>query len=109
MKLIEMSDYNRGARAYWWATFLIGALALGSAIVGVARLDRVGLLGTGVLMGVVYLTGLRPIRLPVDSPSVYCRLIRDALGPGDGQQEARGGRSCIQAAERTKTCRAKTR
>jgi putative nucleotidyltransferase with HDIG domain len=64
MQLIDMSDYNRGARAFWWVTTLAGGLAVGGAVAGVARLPRVGLLEVVALMAVVYLAGLRPIRLP---------------------------------------------
>lgn len=64
MQLIDMSDYNRGARTYWWLTTLAGGLAVGGAIAGVARLPQVSLLEVIALMAVVYLTGLRPIRLP---------------------------------------------
>jgi diguanylate cyclase (GGDEF)-like protein/putative nucleotidyltransferase with HDIG domain len=64
MQLIDMSDYNRGARAYWWLTTLVGALTVGVAMTGVARMDQVSLLEVIALMLVVYLTGLRPIRVP---------------------------------------------
>jgi len=64
MQFIDMSDYNRGARVYWWLTTLAGGLAVSGAIAGVARLPQVSLLEVIALMAVVYLTGLRPIRLP---------------------------------------------
>ena len=64
MQLIDMSDYNRGARTYWWLTTLVGALTVGVAMIGVARMDQVRLLEVIALMVVVYLTGLRPIRVP---------------------------------------------
>ena len=64
MPLIEMSDYNRSARTYWWATTLVGACALVCAALGVLRLDRNGLLGVVALMAVVFLAGLRPICIP---------------------------------------------
>jgi diguanylate cyclase (GGDEF)-like protein/putative nucleotidyltransferase with HDIG domain len=64
MQWIDMSDYNRGTRAYWWLTTLAGALTVSGAVVAVARMDGVSLLEVLALMAVVYLTGLRPIRVP---------------------------------------------
>ncbi|HJQ71003.1 MAG TPA: HD domain-containing phosphohydrolase [Blastocatellia bacterium] len=59
-----MKDYNRSATAYWWATALAGAVALGYAVAGLTRLDRDALLEVGLLVAVVYLAGLHPIRIP---------------------------------------------
>jgi diguanylate cyclase (GGDEF)-like protein/PAS domain S-box-containing protein len=62
--LIDMSDYNRGARAYWWAATLAGAFTLCWAVGRVLHLNGVALLQVVALMGAVVLTGLRPIRVP---------------------------------------------
>src|SRR6266404_1128109 len=70
MHFIEMSDYNRRARAYWWTTTLVGALALGCAIAGVLRFSLNGLLELAALMAVVFLAGLRPIRIPGTQASI---------------------------------------
>jgi diguanylate cyclase (GGDEF)-like protein/putative nucleotidyltransferase with HDIG domain len=70
MSLIEMSDYNRSARVYWWATTSVGASALGWAVTGVVRLDQNGRLGLGLLMSVVFLAGLRPITVPGTKTSI---------------------------------------
>ena len=70
MHFIEMSDYNRTARAYWWTTTLVGALALGCAISGVLRFSLNGLLELTALMAVVFLAGLRPIRIPGTQASI---------------------------------------
>ena len=59
-----MSDYNRGARAYWWVTTVSGAVAVCSAIVGLVRMDQLRVLEVVALMAVVYLAGLRPVRVP---------------------------------------------
>jgi diguanylate cyclase (GGDEF)-like protein/putative nucleotidyltransferase with HDIG domain len=59
-----MSDYNRAVRIYWWATAAVGALAVGCAVAGVVRLEMGDLLKVGILMSVVFLAGLRPIRVP---------------------------------------------
>jgi diguanylate cyclase (GGDEF)-like protein/putative nucleotidyltransferase with HDIG domain len=64
MQRIDMSDYNRGARAYWWLTACAGVLIVGGAMTAVARMDQAGLLEVMTLMAVVYLAGLRPIRVP---------------------------------------------
>jgi diguanylate cyclase (GGDEF)-like protein/putative nucleotidyltransferase with HDIG domain len=64
MKLIDMSDYNGGARAYWLATALVGTLALCYAITGALELDRIKLLEAGAMMAVVFLAGLHPVRIP---------------------------------------------
>jgi diguanylate cyclase (GGDEF)-like protein/putative nucleotidyltransferase with HDIG domain len=64
MPIINMSDYNRNARAYWWTTTLVGGLALAWAAAGVLRLDPQGVLGVAGLMAIVFLSGLRPIRIP---------------------------------------------
>jgi diguanylate cyclase (GGDEF)-like protein/putative nucleotidyltransferase with HDIG domain len=70
MHFIEMSDYNRNARAYWWTTTLVGAAALVCSIAGVRQLSHEGLLKLAVLMAVVFLTGLRPIRIPGTQASI---------------------------------------
>jgi len=70
MSLIDMSDYNRGARAYWWATTLVGAAAFACAVTGVVKLDQNGRLGMGLLVSVVFLTGFRPITVPGTKSSI---------------------------------------
>ena len=70
MRFIEMSDYNRGARACWGATTLAGACALAYAVVDVLRLDHSWQLEVLALMAVVYLVGLRPIQVPGTKTSI---------------------------------------
>lgn len=70
MQFIDMSDYNRNARAYWWTTTLLGALAFGCAVFGVFRLDINGRLGVAALMAVVFLAALRPITIPGTKTSI---------------------------------------
>ncbi len=50
MQFIDMSDYNRNARAYWWVTTPVGALAFGYALVRVLQLSQSGRLGVVALM-----------------------------------------------------------
>ncbi|HEX8087276.1 MAG TPA: hypothetical protein VF762_00390, partial [Blastocatellia bacterium] len=64
MNFIDMSDYNRAVRIYWWATATMGAVAVGCAVGGVLRLEASELLKVSVLMSIVFLAGLRPIRVP---------------------------------------------
>jgi diguanylate cyclase (GGDEF)-like protein/putative nucleotidyltransferase with HDIG domain len=70
MRFIDMSDYNRAARAYWWTTTLVGALAFGYAVAGVSRLDINGQLGVVAFMAVVFLAALRPITIPGTKASI---------------------------------------
>src|SRR5262249_14570112 len=63
-RLIDMSDYNRSARLYWLAATFIGALGLGWSIVRVLALPTEALVGVAALMAVVFIAGLRPIRIP---------------------------------------------
>jgi diguanylate cyclase (GGDEF)-like protein/putative nucleotidyltransferase with HDIG domain len=61
---IDMSDYGRGARVYWWTTTVLGIIALSVGVSGAARLDGNGLLALAGLLALGFLTGLRPIRIP---------------------------------------------
>jgi diguanylate cyclase (GGDEF)-like protein/putative nucleotidyltransferase with HDIG domain len=70
MRFIDMSDYNRGVRVYWWTTTLIGAGAVAFAVADVARLDRGNLLAVTTLMALVFLVGLRPTRVPSTQAAV---------------------------------------
>lgn len=65
-----MSDYNRSARAYWWVTIMVGALALGCGVEGVMRLDTREVLGVAGLMAIVFLSGMRPIQIPGTKTSI---------------------------------------
>ncbi|PYT03940.1 MAG: hypothetical protein DMF60_16850 [Acidobacteria bacterium] len=68
--MIEMSDYNRGARAYWWTTTVVGALAICWSIAGLLRLNKNQLLAAGALGMIVYMAGLFPIRVPSTQVSI---------------------------------------
>ncbi|HYP25172.1 MAG TPA: HD domain-containing phosphohydrolase [Blastocatellia bacterium] len=86
MQLIEMSDYNRGARIYWWATTILGAMTIGYAVSGVFRLNKTGMLEVAAVMAVVYLAGLFPIRIPgthsiITPVDVFIFLTATYLGP----------------------------
>ncbi len=64
MRFIEMSDYNRRARACWWVITLAGAFAIIFAARAIQHLDKVGLLQVAVLLCLTMLAGLCPIRIP---------------------------------------------
>lgn len=70
MRFIEMSDYNPKARAYWWTTTVLGALAFGYAAVGALQLDFKGQLGVIALIAVVFVAGLKPITIPGTNTSI---------------------------------------
>jgi diguanylate cyclase (GGDEF)-like protein/putative nucleotidyltransferase with HDIG domain len=70
MQIIGMSDYNRGARVYWWATALAGACVVGWALAGVLRLNQSQLLAVFGLAMIVILAGLFPIRVPSTQVSI---------------------------------------
>jgi diguanylate cyclase (GGDEF)-like protein/putative nucleotidyltransferase with HDIG domain len=86
MQLIQMSDYNRGARIYWWASSLLGALATGYSLAGVLSMDRAEMLAVAAVMVVVCLAGLLPIRIPgtqsvITPVDVFVFLTAVYLGP----------------------------
>jgi diguanylate cyclase (GGDEF)-like protein/putative nucleotidyltransferase with HDIG domain len=70
MQIIGMSDYNRGARVYWWAITLAGACTVCWAVAGVLRLNQSQLLAVLGLAMIVYLAGLFPIRVPSTQVSI---------------------------------------
>src|ERR1044072_2011033 len=70
MRLIDMSDYNWRARAYWLTTTLVGALALGWGVAGVLPFDAEAALGVAGLTTIVFLCGLRPILIPGTRTSI---------------------------------------
>jgi diguanylate cyclase (GGDEF)-like protein/PAS domain S-box-containing protein len=70
MSFINMSDYNNAARAYWWVTTLVGALAFGWALNELLSMGQAELLKLAVAIVVVFFAGLRPIRLPGTQVSV---------------------------------------
>ncbi|HMG33828.1 MAG TPA: ATP-binding protein [Blastocatellia bacterium] len=63
-RLIDMSDYNRGVRAYWWITLVIGFAVVGWAVDTVARMDASGLVTVVAMMGLVALASIKPTRVP---------------------------------------------
>ncbi len=68
--MIDMNDYNPRARAYWWATFALGSVAVLHAATSV--LDGGGMLVLQVLVGstVVGLTGLFTVKIPGAKTSI---------------------------------------
>ena len=68
--MIDMSDYNPRARAYWWAAVLIGCAMLAFSVGGV--IEQGAWLCLQVLVGVtvVGLTGLFTVRIPGAKTSI---------------------------------------
>jgi len=64
MPFIEMDDYNRPARIYWWTVTLVGSVALLYALVSVARLPTAILLQVLAGTAVAAIVGLFPVRIP---------------------------------------------
>lgn len=62
--VLGMDDYNPQAKAYWWTTTLVGAAALGLALLEVSHLDGAVLLQVACGAAIAALTGLFPVRIP---------------------------------------------
>jgi len=62
--LLRMDDYTPQAKAYWWATTLVGAAALGLAVTSVGQLDPGAVLQILGGTAIAALTGLFPVRIP---------------------------------------------
>jgi hypothetical protein len=62
--VLAMEDYTPQAKAYWWTTTLIGAAALGLALLDFVQLDPgvvLQILGGAVIAALI---GLFPVRIP---------------------------------------------
>ena len=70
MRSIDMSDYNKAARVWWWATMLLGCLSLLYALAGAFHFDSLALAGTAVLTAAVFLAGLRAIAIGGSKTSI---------------------------------------
>ncbi len=70
MRFIEMNDYNRAARIYWWASTVVGATAFAYSAAKVLTLGTIALSQITLLMAFTYLAGLRPIRIPGTKTSI---------------------------------------
>jgi len=62
--LLRMDDCTPQAKAYWWATTLVGAAALGLAVTSVGQLDPGAVLQILGGTAIAALTGLFPVRIP---------------------------------------------
>ena len=82
MQLIDMSDYNWRARICWFAAIIFGALAFGWAVAGVLHFDTQGVVGVAALMGIVYLSGLRPISISGHKILQSLRATSSSSSPG---------------------------
>jgi len=70
MSFIDMSDYNRSARAFWWVITLSGGAVFSYEMYGMVQPDRVTLIGLALLIAAAFLAGLLPIRLPGTRASI---------------------------------------
>jgi diguanylate cyclase (GGDEF)-like protein/PAS domain S-box-containing protein len=70
MRFINMSDYNRRARVYWWVTTLLGLAVFTYTLPGLVNLGSGVLLKLAVVIVLVYFTGLRPIDVPGTQVSI---------------------------------------
>lgn len=70
MKLIEMSDYNRAARVYWYVMVAAGALTGVWALVQCLTFGAVEWAQFLSLLSLVIVTGCYPIRIPGTTASV---------------------------------------
>jgi diguanylate cyclase (GGDEF)-like protein/PAS domain S-box-containing protein len=64
MAFIDMQDYNRPARWYWWSVTSLGFVALAFAISGVALLPAPMQLQVLIGATVAAIVGLFPVRIP---------------------------------------------
>src|SRR4051794_33467501 len=64
MPLLDMSDFNRAARIFWWSVTVAGAIVLGFALKSLWHFENLDILKISALILVVLLAGLRPIRVP---------------------------------------------
>jgi diguanylate cyclase (GGDEF)-like protein/putative nucleotidyltransferase with HDIG domain len=64
MSFIDMSDYNRGVRAYWWSCTTVGALVVTLSLRGLAALDSGRLAAVLALMAIAAIAGLSSTRVP---------------------------------------------
>jgi diguanylate cyclase (GGDEF)-like protein/PAS domain S-box-containing protein len=64
MRFIDMSDYNRSARGYWWASTLAGAFVSLYSLVKVIQMEPGSLFQILTLIVLIYLVALFPIQVP---------------------------------------------
>ena len=81
-----MPDYNRNAAVYWWTMVVMGALALGAAIMHVAGLPAIEAwqIAAGALVASV--AGMFPVRVPRSKSAfaageIYIFLLLAVFGP----------------------------
>ena len=61
---MDMSDYNRQARAFWWLAMLTGICIVGVCSLRVTALDRYQMLALSGMTVVVYVAAKHPTRIP---------------------------------------------
>ena len=67
---LRMDDYNASAKAYWWTTAIVGAIAVSLALKGVASQPRDAILQIVFGTLIAGLTGAFPIRIPGSKMSI---------------------------------------
>src|ERR1043166_8193869 len=69
MKLIDMSDYNRAAKAYWAFMVLAGSIVVGWSIKSFQHLSASQWMQFAALLSLVALASFFPIRIPSTNSS----------------------------------------
>lgn len=70
MQFINMSDYNKRARTFWWITTPIGLWLFVYTLTGLGNLGSEELLKLAVIALIVYFVSLRPIQVPGTQVSI---------------------------------------
>ncbi|MGZ5031610.1 MAG: hypothetical protein ACXWAC_00285, partial [Usitatibacter sp.] len=70
MRFIDMKDYNPAATAYWWVVTLLGMVALGFGLAGVALLPASLMIQVLIGAAVAAIVGLFPVRIPGAKTSI---------------------------------------
>ncbi|HEY6333124.1 MAG TPA: HD domain-containing phosphohydrolase [Blastocatellia bacterium] len=61
---MDMSDYNPGARYFWWCAVITGGLLIADSVIRILRLGRTSLLELLALVVIVCLAARRPTLIP---------------------------------------------
>ena len=79
MKTSAMSDYNRGAKAYWAVMVVAGSAACVWAVQGCASLNAMQWAEFAGLLSLVILASSNPVRIPSTNSSVTATILSHFL------------------------------
>src|SRR5436309_9065458 len=84
--LLQMHDYTRPAKAYWWSVTALGALALALALRDVAHAGASAMLQVALGVVLAGLAGSVPVRMPgmktsIAGAEIFVFLLFLLLGP----------------------------